>query len=42
MKYFISVIVLLSLLSACGPSGDLTFNELLRDKSFNSVDFFKK
>ena len=41
MKYFISVIVLLSLLSACGPSGDLTFNELLRDKSFNSADFFK-
>jgi len=40
MKYFIFVVFLLSLFSACGPSGNLTVNELLHDKSFNSTEFF--
>lgn len=41
MRYLISITFLILLFSACGPSGDLTVNELLNDKSFNPVDFFK-
>lgn len=41
MKYFISIIVFLSLFSSCGPSGDLTVSELRNDKAFNPGDFVK-
>jgi len=40
MKHLFSIVSLILLLNACGPSGDLVVNELQQDPSFNPGDFF--